>query len=317
MTATLSVIIVSYQTRQMTLDCLRALYADLVEIPAEVWVVDNASTDGSVAAIRSNYPQVGIIANDQNAGFGRANNQAMAASGGDYILLLNTDAFVEPGAMRALLRYLENNPRVAAVGPLLLNADRSFQESILSFPSLGNVMKNRLWINTIRRWFRPVSRTARAQTRLDAGQYLCGACLMVRRSCYEAVGGFDESFFFYGEDADWQMRMRKAGWELGRTVAASVVHLHGGSGGGDRLRFTLCYFDSEERFIRKHSGKPAAMCVRVATALNSLVHLARHLYRIPARRLNRRTEDFPARFAWRLLLQQFSARGIPRRVMRN
>jgi hypothetical protein len=303
----LSVIIVSYNTRPMTLECLSTLYADLAGIDSEVWVVDNASGDGSAAAIQSAFPQVRLIANNRNVGFGRANNQAMKESCGEFILLLNSDAFPQAGSTRRLIDYLEQNANIAAVGPVLLNADQSFQESVLSFPTLGHVLRNRLWINAVRRVFGAAAQTAQADLILDPGRYLCGACMLVRRACYESVGGFDDDFFFYGEDADWQKRMLEAGWSLARINGARAIHRHGSSGGGDRLRFTLCYFDSEERFVRKHDGNVAALCVRLVTIVNASVHLARHLYRIPVKWFRRRTEDFPARFAWRLLLQQFGA----------
>ncbi|HVF09410.1 MAG TPA: glycosyltransferase family 2 protein, partial [Abditibacteriaceae bacterium] len=119
----ISVIIVSYNTRQMTLECLRTLYASLDNRVTETWVVDNASSDGTPAAIGAEFPQVRLIENRHNVGFGAANNQAMARARGEYFLLLNSDAFPLPGAIGALVEYLQKHPRVAAVGPRLLNRD--------------------------------------------------------------------------------------------------------------------------------------------------------------------------------------------------
>ncbi|HWE07699.1 MAG TPA: glycosyltransferase family 2 protein, partial [Rhizomicrobium sp.] len=128
-TVTVSAIVVSYNTKSLTLECLRALDDDLTGTPAEVWVVDNASADGSAAAIRAAFPQVRLVTNPRNAGFGAANNLAMAQARGEFLLLLNSDAFVKPGAVRALIDYLRSHPRVGAVGPRLLNGDGSLQRS--------------------------------------------------------------------------------------------------------------------------------------------------------------------------------------------
>ncbi len=130
-----SVIIVSYNTRAMTLDCLRALKAGLGGLSAEILLVDNASKDGSAAAVRENFPDVRVIDNDRNAGFGAANNIAMAQAKGEFLLLLNSDAFPEPDAIPALLAALRENPRAAVAGPRLSNADGSLQISCFRFPS--------------------------------------------------------------------------------------------------------------------------------------------------------------------------------------
>src|SRR5687768_14946249 len=134
---TVSVIIVSYNTREMTLECLRTLYGGLGDPAAEVWVVDNASTDGSAEAIRAGFPQVRLVANARNVGFGAANNQAMCQARGEFFLLLNSDAFPRPGAVAALADFLRRHQDVAVVGPRLLNADGSLQRSCFRFPSPG------------------------------------------------------------------------------------------------------------------------------------------------------------------------------------
>src|ERR1041385_8820419 len=132
---TISVVIVSYNTRQMTLDCLRCLYADLGDLPAEVFVVDNASSDGSADAIGREFPEVRLIANAANLGFGAANNLAMSKAQGAYLLLLNSDAFPKAGAIATLVNYLQDNPKVGIVGPRLVHADGSLQLSCFRFPS--------------------------------------------------------------------------------------------------------------------------------------------------------------------------------------
>src|SRR4051794_1610836 len=122
---TLSSIIVSYNTREMTLECLDTLHTQLVGITSEVWVVDNGSSDGSQQAIKHGYPHVHLIENQHNRGFGAANNQAMLQARGELLLLLNSDAFPTPGAVPSLINFMVENPKVAVVGPRLLNRDGS------------------------------------------------------------------------------------------------------------------------------------------------------------------------------------------------
>ena len=149
----LSAIIVSYNTRQMTLDCLQKLHATLEGLNSEVIVVDNASTDNSVAAIRERFPDVRLIANERNTGFGAANNQAMAVARGEYFLLLNSDAFPEPDAIRALLDFMRANPKAGVTGPRTHNADGSLQLSCFRLPSPGYAWLENLWLSDgYRRW---------------------------------------------------------------------------------------------------------------------------------------------------------------------
>ena len=129
------------------LEGLRALSDALDDIPAEIWVVDNASTDGSAAAIRAQFPAVRLIENARNLGFGAANNQALCQAQGEFFLLLNSDAFLKPGALAGLVAYLRRHPRVAAVGPRLVGADGALQVSCYRFPSPSRAWYENLWIS--------------------------------------------------------------------------------------------------------------------------------------------------------------------------
>ena len=131
----LSVILVSYNTRQMTIDCLGTLLQELGGNSAEVLLVDNASIDGTAAAVREAFPRVTVIESATNLGFGGGNNLAMQQAKGQYLLLINTDAFPRPGAIDALVDYLEKHPDVALVGPRLVNGDGSLQQSCYRYPT--------------------------------------------------------------------------------------------------------------------------------------------------------------------------------------
>lgn len=266
----LSVIIISYNTRQMTLDCLRALYADLgheglAGAPAEVWVVDNASGDGSAEAVRAAFPDVRLIENPRNAGFGAANNLAMRQAGGEFLLLLNSDAFVHPGAVAALLSYLRAHPRAGAVGPRLLNRDDTVQPSCYRFPSPARAWLENLWVSSLlpshsvvgdyRRWAHDSARSV---------DWVIGACLLVRRTAYEQAGGFDEAFFMYQEETDWQRRLRDGGWDITFTPSAVVTHLGGASGAAEQAKINAHFFDSLDYYTRKHHGLAGLVSLRLA-----------------------------------------------------
>ena len=272
----LSIIIVSYNTRAMTLDCLRTLTEQLSgELQnSEIWLVDNASRDGSAQAIRDEFPAVNLIANARNLGFGAANNLALEKARGKYLLLLNSDAFPLNGALQTLCRYLQEHSEVGAVGPRLLNADGSLQASCWKFPSPS------------RSWFESVGLAAALPNHPTFGDYyrwahdeeravdfVIGACLLVRREVYEQVGGFDEDFFLYAEETDWQKRMTQAGWSIVFLPAAEVTHLGGASGqnsGSDEVaRVNAYFYDGWDRFARKHHGTPGWLAMRAASASGS------------------------------------------------
>jgi GT2 family glycosyltransferase len=288
---TLSVIIVSYNTRAMTLDCLQALFTELgsLSFESEVWVVDNASQDSSAAAIAEQFPEVRLIENEANLGFGAANNQAMRQACGEYFLLLNSDAFVryefenaetlEGGAIGTLLKYLEGNPAVALVGPRLLNADGSRQASCWRFPSPTHA-----WLENSGALF-CAARVASPHSALSdplcwekpqqtRAHFIGGACFLVRRAVFEQSGGFDEDFPFYAEETDWQRRLCDDGWSLAFLPAAQVVHLGGASGAraeeqSTRLAARESAFAGLDRYTLKHHGKAGLISLRAATALGN------------------------------------------------
>lgn len=274
----ISVIIVSYNTRAMTLDCLRALYDDLrasgLEDKAEVLVVDNASRDNSVEAIREAFPRVKLIENRENTGFGAANNQAMRQAQGDFFLLLNSDAFPLPGAIHALHEYSCGHPEAAVVGPRLQNADGSLQRSCFRFPSPSRAWLENLWISSLLSRV-PALDDYGAWTHDDEREvdFLVGACMMVRREAYAQVGGFDEDFFMYSEETDWQRRMKDAGWKIVFVPNACVTHLGGASGANEKARVNNHFFQSLDRYERKHHGLRGLVSLRLAMVVGCFLRL--------------------------------------------
>lgn len=258
----------------MTLDCLTALYTDLGSLPAEVFVVDNASSDGSVDAVRAAFPQVKVIENPKNAGFGAANNQALSQATGEYLLLLNSDAFPRPGAIAALIDCLRSNPRAAAVGPRLLNKDGTLQRSCYKFPSPARAWLENLWMSALlpqhpligdyQQWAHDEERVV---------DFVIGACMLVRREAYVDVGGFDEGFFMYAEETDWQRRMADQGWQVHFTPTAEVVHFGGASGAAEKARINRHFFDSLDRYEHKHHGMAGLVSLRLAMLVGSALRV--------------------------------------------
>ena len=229
----LSVIIVNYKARDLLLECLAALAPDLSHLEAETVMVDNDSRDGAVEAVAGRFPGVRVIANAENVGYGRAMNQGIRATRGEFVLVTNPDCEPRPGAVRSLLDYLRAHPRVAIVGPSLLREDGAVEHSARGFPDHFTFLFNRYSLLT--RLF-PNNRFSRRYLLSDWDRrserevdWLSGAFMMVRRTAIDQVGGFDEAFFMFNEDVDWCRRMKQAGWANVVVPGAKVLHHVGAS----------------------------------------------------------------------------------------
>jgi GT2 family glycosyltransferase len=224
-----AVIIVSWNTRDLLVRAVAsALRAGETEVPLEVWVVDNASTDGSVAAIRGGFPGVRVIANEANSGFSKANNQAVLASKPELVLFLNSDAELGAGALQALVEEMDAHPRCGAVVPRLQYPDGRYQASFADFPTLAQEMVLLTGLGKrLRRDYPGYAESdARSGRAVDWGS---GACLLARREAWGGGPAFDESFPFYVEETDLCRRMRDSGWSVRYTPRALVTHDFGQS----------------------------------------------------------------------------------------
>jgi GT2 family glycosyltransferase len=229
----LSVIIVNYKARGLLLECLAALAPDLSRLESETVVVDNDSRDGTPEALAARFPGVRVMANAENVGYGRAVNQGIRATRGEFVLVMNPDCQPHAGALGTLLAYLREHPRAAIAGPRLLRADGGIEQSARGFPDHFTFLFNRYSLLT--RLF-PNNRFSRRYLLSDWDHrsvrevdWLSGAFLMVRRAAIDQVGGFDEAFFMFNEDVDWCRRMKLAGWANVYVPDAQVVHRVGAS----------------------------------------------------------------------------------------
>ncbi|HHY54672.1 MAG TPA: glycosyltransferase family 2 protein [Chloroflexi bacterium] len=250
----LSVVIVNWNTQALLADCIDAVAHEATSLDYDIWVVDNGSTDDSVAMLRRDFPHVHLIESKVNLGFAGANNLAMQHSAGRYLLLLNTDAIVRPGAIRALLEVAETSPRAGIVGAHLLNPDGTFQASHTRFPTLWQEF---LILSTLGRrlygdWYPShAAEEAKGPQRVD---YVEGACLLVRRAALEQVGGLDEGYFMYTEEVDWCRRMAAHGWEVWYAPAARVVHIGGASSVNRKTSREADLYRSRVRYFRTYHG---------------------------------------------------------------
>jgi GT2 family glycosyltransferase len=244
----LSIVIVNWNTRGLLQNCLESVLRTVHDLIYEVIVVDNASADGSVAMLRDLLPRVVIIANNENRGFGAANNQAFQVMKGRYACLLNTDTVLTEGAVRELFSFMENHPEAGMSCGQLLNRDGSKQNSIASFPTLFTLLMN---ISLLEYLFPEKYPSKRYEHRepleVDSG---VGACLMVRKEAMDAVGWFDERYFFFFEETDWAYRMRLAGWKVYHVPKAQIYHFQGQSIGPD-IRSRIEFYCSRYQFFKK------------------------------------------------------------------
>jgi len=258
----LSIIIVNWNTCNLLAKCLDSISQAVRASAYEIIVVDNNSTDGSTAMVHTQFPAVRLIENQQNVGFTQANNQALAATCGRYVLLLNSDTEAQPGALDAMVRFMDAHPVSGATGAHLLNPDGSFQASYTDFPTLWREF---LILSSLgRALLRPSypsygPEVEKGPQRVD---YTEGACLLVRREAVEQVGGLDEGFFMYAEEVDWCYRMKRADWEVWYLPEVRVVHHGGGSSRQRKTRMEAELYRSRIRFFRKHHGAVQAVCLK-------------------------------------------------------
>jgi GT2 family glycosyltransferase len=269
-TRDLSIVIVSYNTRDILRECLRSV-VERTDVPFEVIVVDNASRDGSARMVREEFPEVRLISNSRNEGYSCANNQGFRVSRGRYILLLNSDTIVLPGTLRSLVEFLEDHPDVGIAGCRLERPNGDLDLACRrSFPT---PMVSLCRFLTLSRVFPSSRRLARYNlTYLDpAGSYevdsIVGAFMLVRREVIEQMGGLDESYFMYGEDLDWCYRARQQDWRVWYVGSERVIHYKGASSSQESFRMNYHFHRAMYLFHSKH------LSARYPAAVNGLVYL--------------------------------------------
>jgi GT2 family glycosyltransferase len=281
----LSVSIVNTNSRELLLACLETLRGT----NAELVVLDNASEDGSVAAVRERFPDVRVIAQDFRAGFGANHNAVIRSTEGRYVYVLNEDTTAEDWAFERLVGYLDAHPRVAAVGPRLVYPDGRLQDSAWRFPTplvsaLGLLTVGKLGVK---------------QSGGDvphAVDWVMGAALLLRREALDEVGLFDEGFFLYSEEVDLQFRLRQAGWEVRYLPDVTVVHHESQFSAEIPERRINEMWRSRHRYWQKHHSGAGARVAALATGAQYAVRAAL----APLARRSSRRMLLHARDSWRV-----------------
>lgn len=273
----LSVIIVTWNVRELTLQCLRSLEERSDGIPLEAFVVDNASTDGTVAAVRERFPWVTVIANPVNVGFPRANNQALERARGRYVLFLNPDTVVGEGTLQACVAELENDPGIGMVGSRLVYPDGTVQyEGARNRYLLRHLAGELLYLHMLFPRHRVFGHHLMGDwdhlgvRDVDA---ICGAFMMARRSLVQELGGMPDEIFMYHEDLALCLRIRNAGWRIRYRGDVVTTHYTNQSGAQSTSRLTLLEGEAKLRFIREAQGDFAAAVGRVLFLIRSLIRL--------------------------------------------
>lgn len=244
----ISIIIVNWNTKELLLDCLSSIFKTVKDISYEVWLADNASTDGSVEAVSGRYPGIKIIENRENLGFAAANNLAFKRMKGRYALLLNTDTILTNGAVKELYDFMEANPRAGMACGQLLNQDGSKQNSFANFPSLLSLLCNETVLRVLLpKKFPSKRKEYQAPVEIES---CIGACMIVRKKAMDEIGLFDEQYFFFFEETDWAYRMKKAGWNVYFVPEAKIYHAQGKSVGGS-ANARIMFYRSRYIYLKK------------------------------------------------------------------
>lgn len=269
MSARVCAILVSWNTRDELLRALASLKATAQV--REILVVDNASSDGSVAAVRAAYPDVTVIENAENLGFGRACNQGLQATTAPYVLLLNSDAELRPGALEAMAEILDAHADAAVIGPRTRFPDGAIQVSWGRFPGpLSEWHQRRLVLGIEARLPGALKHAEQIASREHEPDWVSASCWLARREVLLAVGLFDEGFFLYEEDVDLCYRLREAGWRIVFTPRAEVIHHQGASNARSSGRALAEYHRSHLRYYRKHNNPLSVAALWLAQRLRGI-----------------------------------------------
>jgi N-acetylglucosaminyl-diphospho-decaprenol L-rhamnosyltransferase len=285
-TPDITVSIVSYNTVDLLRDCVASLLKRQAEGEAvlEIVVADNGSTDGSKEMLASEFPEVIIVDTGGNIGYGRANNAALKAARGQFYFVLNSDTEVEPGALRAMIHFMEKNPRVGMLGAQLILPDQSIQRSCARDPTLMAILWEQTYLDKIfpdSKYCGSYKYSGWDYRSAREVQQVCGACFFIRERAWRQIGGFDPAYFMYFEDTDLCVRMRRKGWPIFFLPDARIQHKLGGSSGKSwRLRALMIasYNQSRYYYYRSNYGPKKGRLVKLMTLFGASLRLTIWLF---------------------------------------
>jgi GT2 family glycosyltransferase len=250
----LSIIIVSWNTKDLLVQCIESIIKTTFKVNFEIIVVDNNSSDNSVEYVKNNFPDVQLICLDNNYGFAKANNIGIKASKGNYISLINSDIIVLDNCIDNLINHLEINSDIGLIGPKILNANYSFQATCRRFPNLINTLSQSFGLNY---FFHNTDFYLREKdlTETKEVEALTGCFWIVRKEAFEQIGTLDEHFFFYGEDVDWCKHLSETTWKTVYFPYSKAIHLGGASSSLQPLKYYIELQKAKLKFWTKYNGK--------------------------------------------------------------
>ncbi len=253
-----SVIIVSWNTKEILRECLESVYRETNDIELEVILIDNASTDGSAEMVQQEFPQVVLICNSKNRGFAAANNQGIEVAKGRFVLLLNPDTVVLDRAIQKTIAFADEHPRAGAVGIRNTHANGDLQKNCFRYASVLNLLISTFGLHRLFSRSKFFGRERMLwwdyadSRKVDV---VAGCYMLVRKEVIDQIGGLDETYFMYGEEMDWCWRMQNAGWEVWFYCGATIIHYGGMSSAQNPAEMQCEAQRSLLYFIQKRQGK--------------------------------------------------------------
>jgi GT2 family glycosyltransferase len=255
----LSIIIVNYNTEKLLKGCLESVYASANGTPLDIWVVDNNSRDNSMPMVKSQFPSVQVLENPSNVGFSKANNMVISRSRSEYILLLNPDTLVMGDAIERMLTFMNKHPEVGIAGCKVLNRDGTLQLACRrSIPTPKAAFFRLMGLSLLfpkSKTMAQYNMTYKSPDQTHEVDAVSGAFLMIRRKVVEDIGLLDERFFMYGEELDWCLRAKRAGWTVMYHPDAQIVHYKGESTKYNNRRASYEFYRAMYLFHKKHFAR--------------------------------------------------------------
>ncbi|NOK85709.1 MAG: Glycosyltransferase, GT2 family [Chloroflexi bacterium AL-W] len=266
----LSIIIVSWNVRDLLRDCLRSIQQNVGDLSYEVIVVDSASADDTPAMIQAQFPDVVVLAQTENVGFTRGNNIGLQAAQGRHLFLLNPDTVILDNTLQQMVTYLDEHPTVGIVGPHTLNTDGTHQSTRRRFPTVVLAFFESTWLQPFapKRLLDHFYARDIADSAVAPVDWVQGSAMMARREVYQQIGGLDTGFVMFSEEVDWCKRAQSAGWGTVYLGTARIIHHGGKSTEQVAARKHIHFQQSKLRYFRKHHGMLAAGTLRVFLLAN-------------------------------------------------
>lgn len=272
----ISIIVVSFNTKDLLQKCLASVFKFTKSLFFEVIVIDNASTDGSPQMVSKKFPQVKLIVNKKNLGFGTANNQGAKTAIGKWLFFFNSDAYLIDNSLPKLLERLNKDKKIDVAGPLILNTDRTIQQSVGFFPNLPQVF---YWMSflddlpggdLLKPYHVDHYRFYKKEQKVD---WVTGAAMIARKDVFKKVNGFDEKFFLYSEDVDLCYKIKRAGFKIIFSPAAIVVHLGRGSHKGQNIGAIVGEYKGVLYFYKKYKGGLAQILLKILLKAGAILRI--------------------------------------------